>query len=219
MTRDELVREFRIAAQDQVEPHMWPSSWLESWLKEAEEEACIRGRLLHESSNEDVCEVDVGPGEAQYPLHPALYEIDHIALREAGDQRRRPLRLVSQEWLDNHIRDWRDLSGRTEYAIQGDTSIRLVPAPEREGVLLLEGYRLPLERAGEWRPEIHKAHHRHLLQWVLFRAFTVPDADMADAERAALAERTFTNYFGHRPDSDLRRITREDTDHHNKAWI
>lgn len=219
MTRDDLVREFRIATQDRQEPYRWAADWLDGWLREAEAEACVRARLLHESANEDVCEVYVYAGEASYPLHPALYEIDHIGLREAGCDRRRPLRLVSQEWLDDHVRDWRDLTGRTEYAIQGDTGIRLVPAPERDGVLLLEGYRLPLERTGEWRPEIHKVHHLQLLQWVLFRAYSVPDADLMDPERAALAERTFTNYFGHRPDSDLRRITREDTDHHNKAWV
>ena len=32
--------------------------------------------------------------------------------------------------------------------------------------------------------------------------------------RAAMAEQAFTEYFGQRPDSDLRRITREDVPHH-----
>ncbi|SFP39462.1 hypothetical protein SAMN05216229_102119 [Geopseudomonas sagittaria] len=219
MTRDELVREFRIATQDRVDPYRWPTDWLEGWLKEAEAEACVRARLLHESENEDVCEVDVYAGEGSFPLHPALYEIDHIAYRQAGETCRRPIRLVSQEWLDDNLRDWRDRAGRPEYAIQGDTTIRLIPKPDADGVLLLEGYRTPLERTGEWRPEIHRAHHLQLLQWLLFRAYSVPDADLADPQRAAMAEGTFTDYFGARSDSDLRRITREDADHHNKAWV
>lgn len=219
MTRADLLREFRILAQDTVKPYRWENEWIEAWLREAEQEACIRARLIHESANPDVCEADVYPGESVYPLHEALYEIDNIAIRFAGNAERTPLRLVSQEWLDERLRGWRDRKGRPEYAIQGDTSIRLVPAPDGYGELLLEGYRIPLQGSGEWVPEIHQTHHKRLLQWVLHLAYSIPDADVNDPQRAAQAESTFTGYFGERPDSDLRRLTREDGDHNNKAWV
>ncbi|RPP87255.1 hypothetical protein IPC1125_34030, partial [Pseudomonas aeruginosa] len=58
----------------------------------------------------------------------------------------------------------------------------------------------------------------HLVQWALHRGFSIPDMESFDPNRAALAEAAFTAYFGERPDSDLRRITREDVPHHVEAF-
>lgn len=219
MTRNDLVREFRVFTQDQVAPYLWENSTIEHWLAEAEREACIRGRLLHEADDPGVCEIQVEADVASYPLNPALYELTHLAYKDAGETCRRPLKLVSTEYLDAAVPGWRDRTGRVEYAIQGDTSLRLVPRPEEPGMVLLEGYRLPRQSLGSTCFEIHEAHHRNLLDWALFRAFSVPDAETLDLDRSAVAEKAFTDYFGERPDSDLRRITREDVEHHNKAWI
>ena len=62
-------------------------------------------------------------------------------------------------------------------------------------------------------PEIHAAHHEKLIQWPLHRAFGIPDSEAFDPARSAKAEAEFTAYFGPMPDADMRRITREDTDH------
>lgn len=216
MTRDDLVREFRLATQDQVAPYLWQTPDIVRWLEEAEREACVRGRLLHESSDPDMCEIAAVPREAVYPLHPRLYEIDHIAFLDDGESCRRPLKLVSTEYLDASVSGWRDRTGRVEYAIQSETSLRLVPRPDQPGVVLMEGYRLP--KAGEASFEIHEAHHRNLLDWALFRAFSIPDAETLDLGRAEVAERAFTDYFGDRPGSDLRRQTREDVPHRNVGY-
>ncbi|MHB0825093.1 phage adaptor protein [Stutzerimonas nitrititolerans] len=218
MNRNELVREFRIATQDLVAPYLWDTADVVRWLEEAEREACVRGRLLHESIDLDMCEIAVAPEEAVYPLHPRLYEIDHIAFLDDGASCRRPIKLVSSEYLDATVQDWRDRVGRVEYAIQGETSLRLVPRPDAPGTVLLEGYRLPNSPAGATSFEIHEAQHRNLLDWALFRAFSVPDAETLDLGRAAEAERAFTAYFGVRPGSDLRRQTREDVPQANVGY-
>ena len=216
----QLIARFRSTAADTQEPYLFADPDIADWLDEAQNEACIRGRLLHESANPDVCQITLQGGESGYPLHPAIYEIDHLAYRAAGASRRAPVRLVSQVWLDDHLPDWRDREGDPEYAIQGDTALRLVPAPITTGLLLLEGYRLPLEPISVLdRPEIHQAHHFNLVDWALYRGYSRPDSDVMDLERAALHERAFSAYFGDRTDSDLRRITREDGIHHNQAWI
>lgn len=218
MTRNELVREFRIATQDLVAPYLWDTADVVRWLEEAEREACVRGRLLHEASDPDVCEIRAVPGEVVYPLNPALYELTHLAYLDTGETRRRPLKLVSTEYLDAAVSGWRDRTGRVEYAVQGDTSLRLVPRPTEPGVVLLEGYRLPRQSLGSACFEIHEAHHRNLLDWALFRAFSVPDAETLDLERSAAAEKAFTDYFGDRPGSDLRRQTREDVPQCNVGY-
>ena len=69
-------------------------------------------------------------------------------------------------------------------------------------------------------PEISELHHEHLVNWALHKAFSIPDAEGFDPQRAQDAERDFTEYFGIRPDSDLRRITREDVPHTVEAfWV
>ena len=222
MTRDELISDFRAITQDKVEPFLFETADVARWLADAEAEAAIRGRLLHESQDARVCERDVTAGEAGYALHPALYEITHIGFKPTGATRREHLRLVSTEGLDRTVADWRDLTGPARYAIQGDTSLRLVPAPDQAGTLYLEGYRVPLKSLAESKsstPEIHQGHHRHLVHWALYRAFSTPDAETLDLGKAADAERDFTAYFGARPDSNLRRITREDGPQTNKVFF
>lgn len=217
MTLDELIAQARGDADDAIEPYLFPRTSLVRWFNEAVEEACIRGRLIHESALEAVCRIGLEPGRAVYPLHRALYEISHVAWRADGAGARRAMELCSTELLDRTVRDWRDLpAGRPLYAVQGDTSIRLVPAPAALSTLMLEGYRLPIEpmSQGGDEPEISSAHHRLLVLWVLWRAFSTPDTDFYDMDRARVAEAEFTRYFGPRPDSDLRRITREDAPHH-----
>jgi hypothetical protein len=222
MTRDELIAEFRVMAQDTVAPYLFDLKQVAQWLAEAEVEAAIRGRLLHESQAGAICEVPVSVGDAVCPLHEAVYEITHCAFRAGGAARREPVQLVSTGWLDERVSDWRDASGTPRYAVQTDTSIRLVPAPSTDGDLLIECYRLPVRSLADSstsKPEIHSAHHRHLVDWVLFRAYSIPDPESMDLVKASDAERAFTRYFGERPDSDLRRTTRHDAEHHNKAWV
>lgn len=88
-------------------------------------------------------------------------------------------------------------------------------------MLYLEGYRLPLtsmvDPADE--PEINPAHHRHLYYWVLQQVFSTPDAEIFDPNRAASAKAAFDRYFGLPPDSDLRRIVREDEPQHVQAFF
>ena len=86
-------------------------------------------------------------------------------------------------------------------------------------MLHLEAYRLPLKKLADDmdKPEIHEAHHEHLIQWALHKAFSVPDSELFDPDRSILSERAFTGYFGPLPDSGMRRETRHDVQHFNKA--
>jgi hypothetical protein len=219
MRWDQLEKRFRADVRDTQPEYFFAPTWVKEALLEAEAEACVRGRLLHESDNESVCLIDVAAGVSAYPLHPALYEIDHIAFLEEGAATRKPVRLSSTEELDRTVIDWRDKTGPVDYAIQSDKSIRLALRPEKSGRLILEGYRLPVSE-NKPGPEIHSVHHLRLIDWVLHLAFLLPDSETIDLSRAAGAEARFTAYFGARPDSDLRRITREDVAHGNKAyWV
>ena len=216
MTLADLIATYRADANDKVQPYFASDEEVTGWLNEAVVEAAIRGRLIHESSA-SMCRITVTAGKSVYPINPALYELTHTAFREDG-KKREPVMLASEEWLDRNVREWRDEKGRPAYAVQSDKALRLIPEPDRNGELLIEGYRLPIIALEaddlDGAPEILAAHHRYLVYWVLHRAFSIPDAEFFDPTRATEAEREFTKYFGARPDSDLRRITREDVEHH-----
>lgn len=217
MQLKELIRRFRVQANDKVEPYFNEDEDVIAWLNDAVKEACIRGRLLCESQNSDVCKIKVNAGRSNYDLHNSLYELTRIWFEPADGKTGSFISITSTENLDRtYYRDWKSMSEFPRFLIQDDTTIRLVPCPNIDGELQLEGYRVPLVDLDclDDEPEINNLHHVHLIQWALAQAFSVPDAEFFDANRAAMAEQAFTDYFGQRPDSDLRRITREDVPHH-----
>lgn len=221
MNLEELIQQYRRAAHDMIEPYFVEDDRLTDLFNEAVEEAAIRGRLIHESQNPIVCQISVTPGQSVYPLHGSLYEITHCRFKPDGSSSSVGISLVSTEELDRTSRDWREDKGLPACAVQGDTDIRLVPMPDETGTLHLEGYRLPLthmvDPADE--PEINPIHHRHLYHWVLQQVFSTPDAEIFDPTRAAAAKMMFDQYFGLQPDSDLRRIVREDEPHHVQPFF
>lgn len=217
MQLNDLISRFRTLANDKVEPYFIDDASVINWLNDAVSEACIRGRLLHESQNNDVCKINILIGSSRYQLHESLYELTRVWFQPSDGTKGQYLTLMSAELLDHYYdgENWRVKQGKPEHIIQDDTGIRLVPIPDVGGELQLEGYRVPLSpmESDTDIPEINQIHHVQLIQWVLHQAFKVPDAEFFDPNRSALAEQEFTDYFGIRPDSDLRRITREDIPH------
>lgn len=212
----ELIRRFRVLAFDKAIPSFWADEDVRAWLNDAERQAAIRGRLLPEDSEAAVCAIALQAGQRTYTLHDSVFEIISLRLVPEGG-RARHLELKSREWLDARMPDWRDRAEPARFAIQNDTSLRLVGDFGNGDALSLECYRLPL-RAMEQptdTPEIHEAHHEHLVQWALHMAFSIPDTETFDPRRAQDADAAFTRYFGALPDSNLRRITREDQQHSN----
>lgn len=220
MNLEQLRQQFRVDADDLVVPLMWLDEWIDGWLSEAESEAAIRGRLIHEADNSAICQIAVTAGTATYQLHASLYELTHLRFVPSGASSSEPVVLKTREELDRIRPGWRDCSGRIEFAVQDDTRITLVGRPTVDGVLHLEGYRVPLNAlaSDSATPEIHAAHHRHLVKWALFRAFSKPDADAFDPARAAKHEAEFAAYFGLAQDADLRRSTRSDEAQTNKVF-
>ena len=224
MNLAELTRRFRVWAQDQVHPYLFSDEDVADWMTDAQVQAAVRARLLFDDTTPAVCTVAVVSGVASYPLHPALYELVLVRFKATGATCSIPLRIVSREWLTDHVRDWRDATdwqgSSKRFCVQSETGLRIVPIPDEAGDLLIEGYRLPLNPLvnDTDKPEIHEASHEKLIQWALHRAFSLPDTEGVDPNRAAAAEREFTAYFGPMPDADMRRMTREDEVQHNVSY-
>ena len=61
----ELIRRFRVESNDKVVPYFIEDDDVIAWLNDAVNEACIRGRLLYESQNNDVCKIAVLTGSSR----------------------------------------------------------------------------------------------------------------------------------------------------------
>ena len=223
MNLEELIASFREDSADKVEPYLWEDETVTRWLNEAQDEAAVRARLLLDDSTPAVTTIAVEVGKASYQLHPKVYEIAHLQWQaSAAAHRAKPVDLVTREWLDRKHPGWRSrIDCDALYAIQSEGALRMVPVPKEAGKLVLEAYRLPLKPLTNEtdKPEIHAASHAYLVYWALHRAFSQPDSDGFDPQRAATAEAEFTGYFGARPDADLRRATRHDEPQVNVTYI
>lgn len=222
MNLESLIAKFRTDADDAVEPYLFSDEAITHWLNEAEEEACIRANLLHESAETTVCEIDVTAGVMAYPVHPAIICITRAAFTPDGGTEEVELYLTDAYELDRTHAGWRKLVGTPTSLIHNDTHIRLGCKPANGGILQLEVQRLPLNpMVGEAdEPEIAAIHHRHLVQWALFKGFSVPDSETHDPDRAQRAQSEFTRMFGLRPDADTRRGHQANVPHHTIAsWL
>lgn len=220
MTLEDLIRRFRSLAKDVALPYRAEDLDVIDWLNDAQAQACVRGRLLVAEDDPTLCQIALTTGKSAYPLHRALYELIDLRIAVPGDKPRKVV-LKSREWLNAEHPDWRDDQRPASVAIQTDTGLRLVGLVEAGETLFIEAYRLPLKKLENEtdKPEIHEAHHEHLIQWALHKAFSVPDSELFDPDRSTLAEQAFTGYFGPLPDSDMRRITREDVQHYVRGYM
>lgn len=220
MTLVELIQRFRVTAGDSVQPYLWGDDDVTSWINEAVDQAAIRRRLIFDDSTPAVCSIALTVGQLVYPLHKSVIEIE--SLRYISGDCNTPMYVCTRQWLDENVCDWRSLSGvPLRYAVHDDKNLRVAGDFAAGDTLALECHRLPLVSmiADTDEPEIHAVHHPHLIDWVLYRAYSVHDADAFDARRAAQGEADFTRYFGPLPDADMRRDTNADVPPHNEAVL
>ena len=68
-------------------------------------------------------------------------------------------------------------------------------------------------------PEIAAEHHRELLSWVDYRAYSIPDPETQNNGKAAAALLMFEARFGPRPEAGYVRRKAANRPHKVKAWI
>ena len=220
MRREALRRRVRLLAQDTTLPYLWQDEDIDDWLNEAQQEAAIRARLLRATpaSHPALCEFSLTAGETAIALPEQLYEISYQEWVIGAE--RRPLKLVSREWMDTTLPGWRAMpAAEPDYLVQDRQALEVVPPPIAAGAVLIEGYRLPEPMvADDEEPGIPLAHHIHLVQWALHVGYSLPDAETFNPGKSQAAEAEFARYFGARPDADLRADTRNDETHRIVAW-
>jgi hypothetical protein len=210
----ELVHAFRQRSDDLVTAggeYLYGSTDLYRFATEGETEACLRAKLLYDTTS-SFLRCTVVAGTSSYALDPRVDRIDRVVLTLTSGGRPKDLRIVGIDHIHDRA-DWHSQTGRPCLAAHVDRRLVLWPTPTAAyvGTVQLHAYRLPkypIEDDGD-EPEIPVEHHEGLVDWMLFRAYSTKDGEAGDPERAAAAERAFTIRFGPRPDADTLRRHRE----------
>lgn len=213
MNLREGIDQFRIRAMDTAKPYLWPDKELAPWFAEAEAEAAVRALLIF-----DAAEISVSTGETgKIDLPTQLFDI-HYAKLIAADGTVTELSHSSRRELDRLRQGWRDRTERPTNYVHDDKSLILSAIPDQDYTLYIEFYRLPSEPMAEDEdePEINEVHHLNLIDWVLFRAYSKPDADAFNPNKAKEAEAAFVSYFGKRSNADMRRKQNANRPHRNR---
>lgn len=216
-----LRAQFRSEADDSAAPYLFADAELNDWLNQAVEEAAIRADLLLEVDDAAVCQINVASGTAGYPLHAKITRVSHAEFLADGEDATSSTRLelIDRVKLDRVRPCWRQETERPRFLLTENGTARLAPNPDENGTVTLEAYRLPMTTmaADDDTPEIREQHHRYLVDWALFRAYSKPDTETQDLARAQAAQARFEDHFGPRPDADMKQSD-ERQPHANAAF-
>jgi len=218
MTMAELIASFRTDADDLVVPYLWSDADLKRWANEAEQEACLRAKLLFDASTTAVCQIAIVAATTGYALHAKVHDVEHARIIDSAGLVTK-LKLIDRIELERTRPDWRYETRAPLALIRYDGRIEVDCIPDAAYTLRLEVHRLPLVdmATDSDTPEIAAIHHRQLVNWMLHRAYAKPDSETRDPGKSSQAEAAFTRIFGVRPDADLRRAQQANRPQVNKA--
>ena len=225
MVVSELISAFRRDAGDAVKPYFFTDKDVIAWLNEAEDEACERARLIFDGTNQAICKLPFNAGARFARLHPSILEVVDAKWVTADTGATQALRLTSRMHEETSGAFGRSSSdtGLPVLASHDEGMLTLWPIPNVAGHVWLQCYRRPLlpllpVDTEERSPEIHAAHHKYLVQYVLHRAFAVPDADAFDPSRSEKALKIFERRFGLGSMATVARRSRADQPRVNPAF-
>ncbi len=222
MNLGQLIAQFRTETADAVQPYLWPDPELAVYASEAEEEAAIRKRLIRESTNTAICQIAVTAGKRVYQLNPLVLEIVYASMVYTGSPGMFPykLELTEAATLDRVRPAWRSLTYRPGAIIHYDNTMEVDSIPDTDYTINLEVYRLPANpmQYTSDEPEINGVHHRHLVKWMKYRAYSKQDADTQDLKKSEQFRLEFEAVFGPPVDASYRKHGNANQPHRNVCW-
>lgn len=196
MKASELIQVIREDyLDDTVEPYQWRVETLMRMLSRAQEEACMRQRLLVDSDTAAICAVPLVADQKAYTLDPRIVLVERI---EYGG---RVLAKRTKDQLDRLQPGWQSSTGLIDAYTQNDLTITLVqpPAVTDDGQnLALTVWRMPLAPITDLDdvPEIPAQYHFELIWHAIGSAFSLPNEDTQDTRMADFYFAKFDSVFG-----------------------
>lgn len=192
-----LIALYRIEADDHATPPHASDETLIAFAVEAEEEACRRAGLLRDSTSK-LCSLTVSSGDPIVEIDARI--IDVMRARLASDPLAMPV--LTLDDADELAPNWESETGKPRAAIVGyqSNALRLYPIPTANDTLRLTVTRLPMNpmEQDSDEPEIKASYHRALVQWMLYRAYSIQNSELLDPKKADKCLAAFESEFGKR---------------------
>lgn len=222
-TLSQLITRTRRRVDDKgtVKP-FFDDAWMTDAFNEAQQEACIRARLLIDDETAECCVVTLDESAVEYELDARVLDVEHCRI----PGRTRPMGRADYDMIAFEAErrlEKGQVGEPLEYALRdnnvGGAGKRLVldrpPNTDLFTELHLVVRRLPLAdmvvpNLGhsppiDPTPEINPQLHRSLIHWVAHVAYDSQDADKGDASKAEKALARFEAAFGVRLDANVER--------------
>lgn len=194
MTLAELIAAYRAESLDNVKPYFVSDDLAKGYANEAQKEACRRAIPLRDSS----MTASVTAGEPLVPISKKVVRVIRARLQSQS----RPMDFMTTYEMDCGVSAWETITGIPQSIITDyqNNALRLWPIPMADDTLLLTVDRLPLKlmESDDDEPELREEYHDALVDWMLHKAYSRPDADMFDPNRASQSLADFEREFGSR---------------------
>jgi len=218
MEISELEYLYRHQADDKVPDYRLDSTGFLFFLNEAQRKAVRNGNLLFDKTSA-FTRIAVTANKSKYTIDSSIYAITDAVLTY-GDGTVTNLEITDRTELNRTFNQWRQEINAPFFLIHTKKSIEIVPTPDTAYTLQLEVYRFPLKiESNSDDLEIEEEHHEHLVDWILYRAFSTKDADSVDIQKATTAKDNFLKYFGQEPRAVTRKDQYANKPHRNKAMV
>jgi hypothetical protein len=192
----------RLRLRDTETPYFWTDAWIDECLNEALEEAIIRAMFLRSTET-----LPVVVGENILPVNRTILMVDNSVVAKFVSATNAVSELPYLTPKDFAVHVGNDINGVGSPLFfcsgEEDNTIQVYPIPDVTGVILL-----PIRRGFEEAdrmvndsdiPNIPERYHRPLIEWAVYRSFSVPDSEFGDPKAAETAEAKFDRTFGRRP--------------------
>lgn len=203
-----ILKDKRNPTFDDDEFNIWQNTELLAHINEAEQEACLRARLITDSVTEAVCKIELAEDTALYDVHAKIITIERTMLVNDGTPIDTPIVKKSSDWMDRYMPGWETKEGTSPFYFTWDghmRKLRVTPVPDNDNqVLWLRVHRLPLaDITVDTEPEIHAMYHSKLLHWAAHLAYLKPNSNSYDSKLADRYAAKFAAHFGQRPDAGI----------------
>lgn len=206
----EMLNELRVSRLDDAVPkYLWSDDQLIGFLNDAVRQVCLRQRCLTESQKTSICQIPIAATQQLVKLHECILAVRSVRyIDPTATSTCEPLtgRTAKALWKEHPRWDMED-PGRPEHWVPDyqENMLAISRAPENAGYLKLLVWRKPLKEellvktCMDGVPVINDHWHLDLLDWAEHRAFSVPDSELKNDERASAAEEKFTAKIGRLP--------------------
>ena len=190
MNTTELLAQFRSEVFDTAAPYLWSDALIYTYIDDAQKQFC---RLTYGIEDARSFKISIkADGTEWYAIDPMILKIRDAVSQTTGDN----VPLIAAEKMAQHGLKFDGRQGPLRALITGLEKgyVRAHPKPNFSTVVELRVFRLSADVVAGDDLEVDPQHHINLLDWVKKRAYSIPDTDTYDPQKAAKHEGAFTAY-------------------------